>query len=56
MKSNNLDALLFPGANGAAIAAKPGYPTVICAFRNSTERAHASVSGRVSTRNQRRWA
>jgi amidase len=29
MKSNQLDALLFPGANGAAIAAKPGYPTVI---------------------------
>src|SRR5258708_2356147 len=33
MKSNNLDALLFPGANGAAIAAKPGYPTVIVPFR-----------------------
>jgi amidase len=32
MKSNNLDALLFPGANGAAIAAKPGYPTVIVPF------------------------
>jgi len=32
MKANNLDALLFPGASGAAIAAKPGYPTVIVAF------------------------
>jgi amidase len=32
MKSANLDALLFPGANGAAIAAKPGYPTVIVPF------------------------
>jgi amidase len=29
MKSARLDALLFPGASGAAIAAKPGYPTVI---------------------------
>ncbi|HXP84611.1 MAG TPA: amidase family protein [Bryobacteraceae bacterium] len=32
MKAGNLDALLFPGANGAAIAAKPGYPTVIVPF------------------------
>jgi amidase len=32
MKANNLDALLFAGANGAAIAAKPGYPTVIVPF------------------------
>jgi len=32
MKANRLDALLFPGANGAAIAAKPGYPTVIVPF------------------------
>jgi len=32
MKANNLDALLFPGSNGAAIAAKPGYPTVIVPF------------------------
>jgi amidase len=28
MKKDRLDAILFPGANGAAIAAKPGYPTV----------------------------
>ncbi len=35
MKQNALDALLFPGApgaSGAAIAAKPGYPTVIVPF------------------------
>jgi len=32
MKSNNLDALLFPGPGGAGIAAKPGYPTVIAPF------------------------
>ena len=32
MKTNNLDAMLFPGASGAGIAAKPGYPTVIVPF------------------------
>lgn len=32
MKANNLDAILFPGGNGAGIAAKPGYPTVIVPF------------------------
>jgi amidase len=32
MKANQLDALVFPGASGAAIAAKPGYPTVIVPF------------------------
>ena len=32
MQANRLDALLFPAANGAAIAAKPGYPTVIVPF------------------------
>jgi amidase len=32
MKTNKLDALLFPGGSGAAIAAKPGYPTVIVPF------------------------
>src|SRR6516162_1350939 len=32
MKANQLDALLFPGANGAALAAKPGYPTLIVPF------------------------
>jgi amidase len=32
MQAEHLDALLFPGANGAAISAKPGYPTVIVPF------------------------
>jgi amidase len=32
MKTHRLDALLFPGAGGAAIAARPGYPTVIVPF------------------------
>src|SRR6266446_3145090 len=32
IKENRLDALLFPGWSGAAIAAKPGYPTVIVPF------------------------
>ena len=32
MKAHALDALLFPGASGAAIAARPGYPTVIVPF------------------------
>jgi amidase len=32
MKAHKLDALLFPGASGASIAAKPGYPTVIVPF------------------------
>ncbi len=32
MKQHQLDALMFPGPGGAAIAAKPGYPTVIVPF------------------------
>jgi amidase len=32
MKAQRLDALVFPGASGAAIAARPGYPTVIVPF------------------------
>jgi amidase len=32
MKEHRLDALLFPGPVGAAVAAKPGYPTVIVPF------------------------
>jgi amidase len=32
LNSNQLDALVFPGGAGAAIAAKPGYPTVIVPF------------------------
>jgi amidase len=32
MKKHQLDALLFPGTSSAAIAAKPGYPTVVVPF------------------------
>ena len=32
MRAYRLDALLFPAATGASIAAKPGYPTVIVPF------------------------
>ena len=32
MKANRLDAILFPAATGASIAAKPGYPTAIVPF------------------------
>jgi amidase len=32
MKAERLDAMLFPGASGAAIAARPGYPTVIVPY------------------------
>ena len=28
MKDNTLDALLFPGASSAGIAARPGYPSI----------------------------
>jgi amidase len=32
LKKYNLDALVFPGSSGAAIAAKAGYPTIIVPF------------------------
>jgi amidase len=32
MKAQALDALLFPGSNGSALAARPGYPTIIVPF------------------------
>lgn len=32
IQAHSLDALLFPGSNGASIAARPGYPTVIVPF------------------------
>jgi amidase len=32
MKAQRLDALLFPGASGAALAAKPGYPSIAVPF------------------------
>jgi amidase len=32
MKTQHLDVLLFPGASGAALAAKPGYPSIAVPF------------------------
>jgi amidase len=32
MKAHQLDAILFPGASGASIAARPGYPSIIVPF------------------------
>jgi amidase len=32
IKTHQLDAVLFPGGAGAAVAARPGYPTVIVPF------------------------
>ena len=32
MKAQKLDAVLFPGASGANIAARPGYPSIIVPF------------------------
>jgi amidase len=32
LTAHKLDALLFPGPSGAALAAKPGYPSVIVPF------------------------
>jgi amidase len=32
MKANRLDALLFPGAAGASLAARPGYPSIAIPF------------------------
>jgi amidase len=43
LQANKLDALLFPGASGAGISAKPGYPTVIVPFGLVTPAAPASA-------------
>jgi amidase len=32
MRAEQLDALIFPGATGSSLAARPGYPTVIVPF------------------------
>jgi amidase len=32
LRTHSLDALVFPGSTGAALAARPGYPTVIVPF------------------------
>ena len=44
MKAHRLDAVLFPAANGAAIAAKPGYPTVIVPFGMAPNAPTAAAS------------
>ena len=43
MKAERLDALLFPGSNGAGVAAKPGYPTVIVPFALVPNSPNAAV-------------
>jgi len=45
LKQNKLDALLFPGATGASIAAKPGYPTVIVPFGRVANAPDVPFSG-----------
>ncbi len=45
VKKHNLDALLFPGASGASIAAKPGYPTVIVPFAFVSNAPMAGAGG-----------
>ena len=47
MKAERLDAILFPGASGAAIAARPGYPDGHRPVRAGAERADAGVPGRL---------
>ena len=32
MKTHQLDAIMFPGASGSGISARPGYPSVIVPF------------------------
>ncbi|HXV63821.1 MAG TPA: amidase family protein [Vicinamibacteria bacterium] len=45
MQANQLDALLFPGASGASIAARPGYPTVIVPFGRAPNAATPDFPG-----------
>lgn len=45
MKAHRLDALLFPGAGSAGIAAKPGYPTVIVPFGFTAGNASSLPAG-----------
>ena len=47
MKAQRLDALLFPGASGAGIAARPGYPTVIVPFAMVPNAPTPAVPGRL---------
>jgi amidase len=43
MREQQLDALLFPGSLGAALAARPGYPSVIVPFGTVPNDATASL-------------
>ena len=45
LRAHRLDALLFPGPIGAAVAAKPGYPTVIVPFATVPNTAAAAFPG-----------
>ena len=53
MKAQRLDALLFPGGTGAAIAAKPGYPTVLVPFGTVPNAPTRARSPRASTPGRR---
>jgi len=46
MKANKLDALVFAGANGAQIAARPGYPSIIVPFALIPAPANAPPNAR----------
>ena len=54
MKANRLDALLFPGASGAGIAARPGYPTVTVPYALGSATRRRRRFPRASTRSRRR--
>ncbi len=56
LKKYNLDALVFPGAGGAAIAAKAGYPTVIVPFGTIPDMRLRYRFRRASPRSLRRSA
>ncbi|HXR44770.1 MAG TPA: hypothetical protein VN759_08190, partial [Pseudolysinimonas sp.] len=45
LRAHRLDALLFPGPFGAAVAAKPGYPTVIVPFATVANAAARGIPG-----------
>ena len=53
MKRERLDALMFPGSAGAAVAAKPGYPTVIVPFGFVPNAPTAAISIGVRSRSRR---
>jgi amidase len=50
MKTHQLDALLFPGPGGAAIAAKPGYPTVLVPFTTIPNAPNPALPGGFNAR------